>query len=147
MWGVQNDAPGDDVLRLLLREVETIAVLGAKAGPRDDAYEVASYMQQHGYRILPVNPRLEVVLGVEAKPALADLSEPVDLVDVFRAPRHLSGHTEEILAMQPRPRVVWLQLGIRDDVSAARLRDAGITVVQNRCLMVEHRRLLLPPVR
>lgn len=143
MWGVQNDdAPGDDALRELLAGVRTIAVLGIKSGPTDDAYEVPSYMQRQGYRILPVNPKLETVLGEAVSASLAELDEAIDLVNVFRAPRHLPAHADEILALRPRPRAVWLQLGIRDEASAERLRRAGIGVVQDRCLMVEHRRLL-----
>jgi len=82
------------------------------------------------------------VLGERCVATLAELAEPADLVDVFRAPQHLPGHTDEILALRPLPRAVWLQLGIRDDASAERLAAAGIRVVQDRCLMVEHRRLL-----
>ena len=143
MWGVQKpDAPDDAALRDLLQCVRTIAVLGIKAGESDDAYEVPHYLQRQGYRILPVNPRLETVLGEPVKSTLAELNEPVDLVDIFRAPAHVPRHAEEILTMNPLPSVVWLQLGIRDDASAERLRAAGITVVQDRCLLVEHQRLL-----
>jgi predicted CoA-binding protein len=91
-----------------------------------------------------VNPKLagQAVLGVRAVTSLAELGETPDLVNVFRAPQYVAGHADEILAMQPRPRAVWLQLGIRDDASARRLEAAGIAVVQDRCIMVEHRRLV-----
>lgn len=146
MWGVQNDDDGegmeDAAMRAVLERVRTIAVLGAKAGPHEDAYRVPLYLQQHGYRVLPVNPKLDALLGETAQPTLAELTQPVDLVDVFRAPQHVPAHTDEILALPSKPAAVWLQLGIRDDASAARLREAGIEVVQDRCIMVEHRRLL-----
>jgi hypothetical protein len=128
-------------LREILERARTIAVLGIKAGADDDAFRVPHYMQQHGYRILPVSPRLEAVLGEACVASLGDLRERVDLVNVFRAPQHLPGHTDEILALRPLPFAVWFQLGIRDDASAARLRADGIRVVQDLCLMVEHARL------
>ena len=132
---------GDAILKALLEEVQTIAVVGIKAGEADDAYRVPRYMQACGYRILPVNPKLEAVLGERARPSLAELVEPVDLVNLFRANRFIPGHVDEILALAPAPRCVWMQLGIRDDAQADRLKRAGIEVVQDRCLLVEHRRL------
>lgn len=133
----------DVELRQLLREVETIAVLGMKDGPTEDAFRVPAYLQRQGFRIRPVNPKLDTVLDEPAVASLADLAETPDLIDVFRAPTHIPGHVEEILAMRPLPRGVWLQLGIRDDTAAARLEAAGVRVVQDRCLMVEHRRLFV----
>jgi predicted CoA-binding protein len=132
----------DDAIRELLEQARVIAVLGIKAGERDDAHEVPRYMQGAGYRILPVNPKLERVLGEAVADRLAAIDTPFDLLNVFRAPHHLPDHIDEILALPHRPRAVWLQLGIRGDASAARLCAAGIDVVQDRCLMVEHRRLL-----
>jgi predicted CoA-binding protein len=131
----------DESLRRLLEQTRRIAVLGIKAGESDDAYRVPQYMQRAGYRILPVSPKLESVLGERCVRSLAELAEPAELIDVFRAPANIPAHTDEILALQWRPRGVWLQQGIRDDASAARLEAAGIQVVQDKCLMVEHRRL------
>jgi hypothetical protein len=139
---VAPDEPTDRELAELLRAARSIAVVGIKADPREDAHRVPLYMQAHGYRILPVSPKCSAVLGERCAATLAGLGEPVDLVNLFRAPRHVAGHAEEILALRPLPRAVWLQLGIRDDASAARLAAAGVRVVQDRCLMVEHRRLL-----
>lgn len=133
---------GDDAeLRTILERSRAIAVLGIKGGANDDAFRVPRYMQQHGHRIVPVSPKLTSVLGEPCVASLGDLREPVDLVNVFRAPQHLPGHTDEILALRPLPFAVWFQLGIRDDASATRLRAAGIRVVQDLCLMVEHARL------
>jgi hypothetical protein len=131
----------DGELREILERCRSIAVVGIKAGADDDAFRVPRYMQAHGYRILPVSPRLELVLGERVFPSLAAVDVPIDLVDLFRAPQHLPGHAEEILALEPRPLAAWFQLGIRHDESARRLRAAGIRVVQDRCLMVEHARL------
>jgi predicted CoA-binding protein len=88
-----------------------------------------------------VNPKLDAVLGEPVVASLAELREPCDLLDVFRAAEHLPAHVDEILGMQTPPRTVWFQLGIRHDPSAERLAAAGIDVVQDRCLMVDHRRL------
>jgi hypothetical protein len=133
---------GDAELRELLRRVRSIAVLGIKDGASDDAFRVPRYMQAHGYRIVPINPKLATVLGEAAKAKLAEITGGVDLVNVFRASQHVPAHAEEILALSPRPLGVWLQLGITHAEAAARLEAAGIAVVQDRCLMVEHRRLL-----
>lgn len=133
----------DDALRGLLSGVQIIAVLGIKDDPAEDAFRVPAYLQEQGYRILPVNPKCDQVLGERCVAHLADLPLTPDLVDVFRAPQHLPGHVEEILALPAPPRAVWLQLGIRHP-STARLEYAGIEVVEDRCLMVEHRRLRPP---
>ena len=132
----------DHELREILERTKTFAVLGMKAHAEEDAYRVPLYLQQHGYRIVPVNPKLREVLGEPAYARLAEVPIPVDLVDIFRASENLPAHVGEILAMQPRPSVVWFQLGIRHDVSASQLEAAGIRVVQDRCIMVDHRRLV-----
>jgi predicted CoA-binding protein len=136
-----SEHDSDALLREILDRCRTIAVVGIKDGANDDAFKVPHYMQQHGYRIVPVSPKLAEVLGERAVASLAELREPVDLIDLFRAPQHLPAHVDEILAMQPLPFAVWFQLGIRHDEAAARLRAAGIRVVQDLCLMVEHARL------
>jgi predicted CoA-binding protein len=132
----------DEKLRELLERTRTIAVVGIKDGCEEDAYRVPAYPQRNGYRIVPVNPKLERVLGERAVASLRDSSEPVDLVDLFRAPEHVPAHVDEILALSPRPCAVWMQLGISHPEAARRLEAAGIAVVENRCILVEHRRLL-----
>jgi predicted CoA-binding protein len=135
---MQSDAE----LRDLLRRVRSIAVLGVKNGAGDDAFRVPQYMQAHGYRIIPINPKLSSVLGERTLASLSEIQGGVDLVNAFRAPQHLPAHVDEILALSPRPLAVWLQLGITHAAAAASLEAAGIAVVQDRCLRVEHRRLL-----
>jgi uncharacterized protein len=139
-----NLVDDDAGLTRILRESRTVAVLGAKAGPAEPAHYVPAYLARVGYRVLPVNPTLTgtTILGAPVLPTLADLPEPVEVIDVFRRPEYLPGHANEILALPWRPAVVWFQLGIRNDVAAERLARAGIRVVQNRCMMPEHRRLL-----
>jgi predicted CoA-binding protein len=132
----------DPELRDLLQRVRTIAVVGIKGGRADDAYRVPRYLQAHGYRILPVSPKLDHVLGERCVPTLLDLAETPDLVDLFRAPEHVPAHAQEVLALPRAPLGVWMQLGVRHAEAAARLEAAGIAVVEDRCLLVEHRRLL-----
>ena len=138
-------AESDGELLALLGATTTIAVVGMKEGEDEDAFRVPRYMQAAGYRVLPVNPKLDRVLGERAAASLAELAargETLDLVNLFRAADHVPAHVDEILALEPRPKAVWMQLGIVHGESAARLRAAGIDVIQDRCLMVEHRRLL-----
>ena len=139
-----EDSQEDRDLSQLLSETRTVAVVGIKEGEREDAYRVPLYMQAHGYRIVPVNPKLTEVLGEEAYASLSDLPEsaqPIDIVNLFRASSQVAGHVEEILNLEPQPRAVWMQLGIEDGPSAERLRAANIAVIQDRCIMVDHRRL------
>ncbi len=132
----------DAKLTRLLEAARTIAVVGIKDGENEDAFRVPLYMQRAGYRILPVNPKLDRVLGETCHASLTEIDRPIDIVNLFRASEHIPGHVDEILALDPRPAAVWMQLGIHHGPSARRLRDAGIDVVQDRCIMVDHRRLL-----
>jgi predicted CoA-binding protein len=134
----------DGGLRTILREARTIAVLGAKMGAREPAYYVPAYLADRGYVVRPVNPTLtgRQLFGVSVVATLGDLDDPVDVIEIFRRAEHLPAHATEILALPWRPRAVWFQLGIRHDETARRLSDAGINVVQDRCMMPEHKRLL-----
>lgn len=134
----------DATLAAILRDMRTIAVLGAKADPDEPAHYVPAYLQKRGYRVLPVNPTIEGerVFGEPVVATLADLAEPVDVIEIFRRPEFLPGHAAEILRLPWRPKVVWFQLGIRHDGAARVLAAGGIQVVQDRCMMPEHRRLL-----
>jgi uncharacterized protein len=134
----------DDGLRAILGELKTIAVLGVKAQAGQAAHYVPAYLAARGYRILPVNPTLagQTLFGRRVVPTLADLDGPADLIEVFRRSEHLPGHAREILALSWRPQAVWFQLGIRNDEAAELLARANIRVVQDRCMMPEHRRLV-----
>jgi uncharacterized protein len=134
----------DGGLRTILREARTIAVLGAKVGAGEPAYYVPAYLADRGYVVRPVNPTLagRQLFGVPVVATLGDLDDPVDVIEIFRRAEHLPAHATEILALPWRPRAVWFQLGIRHDEAARRLSDAGIKVVQDRCMMPEHKRLL-----
>ena len=134
----------DEGLTRILRAARTVAVLGAKAGINEPAYYVPAYLAARGYRILPVNPTLtgRSLFGARVAPTLADLAEPADVIDVFRRPEFLPGHAREILELSWRPAAVWFQLGIRHDGAAEILARAGMLVIQDRCMMPEHRRLI-----
>jgi predicted CoA-binding protein len=137
-----TDASEAEIRDLL--DVETIAVVGCSGTPGKAAHDVPAYLQQQGYDIVPINPNREEVLERRAYGTLADVSERVDLVDVFRPSEEVSTIVDAVLKRVQRHddvRGLWLQLGIRDDAAAKRARDAGLSVVQDRCLKVEHGRL------
>jgi len=137
-----TDATEAEIRDLL--DVETIAVVGCSGTPGKAAHDVPAYLQQQGYDIVPINPNREEVLGRRAYDSLADVSERVDLVDVFRPSEEVSTIVDAVLKRVQRHddvRGLWLQLGIRDDAAAKRARAAGLSVVQDRCLKVEHGRL------
>lgn len=133
----------DARLREILSGSPTVAVLGIHHEPEKAAYYVPEYLHDEGYRVIGVNPELvqETLFGEKVRATLREISEPIDLVDVFRRPDLIPQHLEDILAMKPRPRFVWFQLGIKNDEAAKVLEDAGITVIQNRCTLADHQRL------
>lgn len=130
-------------IRALLERVRRIAVLGIKTAETGaPAYYVPKYAQQSGYEIVPVPvyfPEVTEILGEQVYRRLADIPGPVDMVNVFRRPKDIPPHLDDMLAVKPS--VVWLQLGIRHDAAAERLTSAGIDVVQDRCLLVELERI------
>jgi predicted CoA-binding protein len=139
-----NLVDSDAELAAILAETKRIAVLGIKteAQAGQPAFYVPHYMAEAGYEIVPVPvyyPDVFEILGEPVYRKLAEIPEPVDMVNVFRRPRDIPPHLPDILAAQPR--VVWMQLGISHDEVAEALARAGIKVVQDRCLMVDHRRL------
>ncbi len=144
VWFLMS-AINDARLREILSTSPTIAVLGIHDQPDKAACYVPEYLHDQGYRIVGVNPRFveQALCGERVRASLAEIGEPVDLVDVFRRPDQIPTHVEDILAMKPRPRVVWFQLGIQHDDSAKILEAAGITVIQNRCTLADHQRLRL----
>lgn len=137
-----NIIESDAEIRELLRDTKTIAVVGIKMEPFQPAYYVPQYMQSAGFQIIPVPvyyPDATEILGEKVYRTLADIPQDVDLVNVFRRPSDVAKHAEDILAKKPK--AVWMQSGIRHDEVAEMLAKAGIKVVQDACLMVEHRSL------
>jgi predicted CoA-binding protein len=137
-----GDENTPDAIATLLKSAQTIAVVGIKSRVADDAFRIPEYMQQVGYRIIPINPKLDSVLDEKCHSSLAGIEDPIDIVNLFRASEHIQGHVDEILDLEPPPKTVWMQLGIHHGPSAQRLREAGIEVIQDRCIMVDHKRLL-----
>ena len=139
-----NDPPvlvADDAgLRAILTGARAIAVIGASADPARPSHEVMAYLQRAGYRVVPVNPRAQRVLGVPAVASLAAAAPPIDLACVFRRPAEVEAHVDEAIAAGVA--VLWLQLGVVAPAAAARAARAGLRVVMDRCIAVEHARLL-----
>ena len=133
----------DAQLREILTTSPTIAVLGVHSEPEKAAFYVPDYLHDEGYRIIGVNPRFagEELFGEKVRSTLAEIGEPIDIVEVFRRSERIQDHVEDMLAMSPRPKVVWFQLGIKNEDAAHILEAAGILVVQNRCMLADHQRL------
>ncbi|MBB5751151.1 CoA-binding protein [Prosthecomicrobium pneumaticum] len=131
-------------LRAILTETRSIAVIGASANPSRPVHGVMAYLIRSGYAVTPINPGLagQAIHGRTVVGRLADLAEPVDMIDVFRNSDAIAALADEILALPWRPKTVWLQLGIRNDAAAERLEAAGIQVVMDRCPAIERPRLV-----
>lgn len=128
----------------VLRQTRTIAVLGIKPESHADqpAYAIPAYMDRSGFEVIPVPvyyPEVTEILGKKVYRKLTDIGRPVDMVNVFRRPQDIPPHLDDIIAA--RPKFVWFQSGIRNDDAARKLAEAGIKVIQDRCVMVEHHRL------
>jgi predicted CoA-binding protein len=132
----------DDIagLRRILTRNRTLAVVGLSANWYRPSYFAAKYMLDHGYRVIPVNPTYEAVLGQRCFPDLASIPEPVDIVDCFRKPGEMIALARDAVAIGAR--VLWMQLGIRNDEAARIAMDAGLDVVMDRCVKIEHARLM-----
>ena len=131
--------PNDDALRALLARVRTIAVVGLSPQPARPSYRVAQAMQRYGYRIVPVRPLVDEVLGEKAYASLTDIPFAVDLVDVFRAAEHIPAIVGQCLALHLP--AIWIQEGIVHDEAAQQAQAGGMTVVMDRCLLKEYVRL------
>lgn len=129
-----------DGLRAILRESRTIAVVGLSANWHRPSYFAAKYMQDHGYRIIPVNPNYLEVLGQKSFPSLAAIGEPVDIVDCFRRSEEMEPIARAAVAIDAR--VLWMQLGVVNEQALRIAADAGLAVVMNRCVKIEHARLM-----
>ncbi|MGL4608949.1 MAG: CoA-binding protein [Trueperaceae bacterium] len=127
-------------VKRILQESKTVAVLGAHHDVSKAAYYVPRYLDSRGYDVFPVNAVYvgRDILGKTTVSKLSELTTAIDLVDVFRRSEAIPEHLEDILAMKPLPKVVWLQLGIQNDEAAQKLSEAGIEVVQNRCTLADH---------
>jgi len=132
--------PSDTEVRDLLQRYRRIAVVGLSDKPDRPSHGVAAYLQRAGYAITPVNPMIDEALGVRAVDSLSEVEQPIEIVDVFRRSEDVPPVVEDAIAAGAK--VLWLQLGIVNETAAQRAREAGMTVIQDLCLKVEHARLL-----
>ena len=129
---------GSDVVAQILRGAKTIAVVGLSSNPMRASHGVAEYLKNAGYRIIPVNPNETEVFGEKAYARLEDVPEPVDIVDVFRRAEEVAAVADSVIRIGAK--VLWMQLGIENAEAAERGLAAGLVVVEDSCLMVEHKR-------
>lgn len=135
---VESDAELRELLGL-----RTVAVVGCSTTPGKDAHEIPTYLTEHGYNVIPVNPNAETVLGKSAYDSLSEVEEEIDIVDVFRPSEEVAGIVDETVERED-VKVLWLQLGISDTDAEARAEAEGVHVVSDRCMKVEHQRLHAP---
>jgi predicted CoA-binding protein len=140
---MDHDNYADSYIRGILNTVKTIAMVGISPKENRPSYFAFKYLLERGYRMIPVNPGQagKEILGQKVYASLADIPEPVDMVDVFRAPKYAPAVVAEALALKPRPGVIWMQLGVRNDEAAKLAEDNGLKVVMNRCPKIEYGRL------
>jgi uncharacterized protein len=140
---VNHDVYDNAYIGGILNSVKTIAMVGASANDVRPSFFVLKYLLAKGFSVFPINPGQagKEILGRMTYASLADLPEPVDMVDIFRASAAVPGIVDEVLKLDPLPKVIWMQLGVRDDEVAARAEAAGIKVVMNRCPKIEYGKL------
>jgi len=126
-------------LRRILSEYRSVAVVGLSANEMRPSYFAAKYLKDHGYRVTPVNPKYETILGETAYPDLASVPHAIDVVDLFQRAENVMPFVEDAIAIGAK--VVWMQLGVVNDAAAARAREAGLEVVMDRCMKIEYARL------
>ncbi len=145
-WQVADMTDAD--IPRILSECRTIALVGWSAKPDRPSHAVAAFLAARGYRVIPVNPGLEGQVAPWGEAVRGNLAQvgAVDMVDVFRRSEDVGQVVDDVLAMEPRPRVLWLQLGVWDAASADRARASGMEVVEDRCPKIEIQRLGLPPL-
>jgi predicted CoA-binding protein len=129
----------DEKIRRILKNSKIIAVVGLSPKPERDSHEVAEYLQRAGYRIIPVNPAADEILGEKAFPDLVSVPEKIDVVDIFRRPEHVPAVVDE--AIRVGAKTVWMQLGVIHEEAAQKAADAGLDVVMDRCMLRDHKRL------
>ncbi len=140
---MNHESYSDDYIRGILLGVKTIAMVGASANSARPSFFVLKYLSERGFTMLPINPGLAggAILGLPVYASLAEAPGPIDMVDIFRNSEAAGAVVDEALALDPLPRVIWMQLGVRNDAAAARAEAKGVKVVMNRCPKIEYGRL------
>ncbi len=138
-----HDSYPDDLIRSILKSTKTIAMVGASGNEVRPSYFVLKYLLGRGYRMFPVNPGLAgtEILGAKVYGSLADIPEPIDMVEIFRNSEAADGIVDEALKLDPLPKVIWMQLTGRNDAAAARAEARGVQVIMNRCPKIEYGRI------
>ena len=138
-----HDSYTDDLIRSILKSTKTIALVGASANEVRPSYFVLKYLLGRGYRLFPVNPGIAgtEILGAKVYGSLAEIPEPLDMVEIFRNSEAADGIVDEALALDPLPKVIWMQLSVRNDAAAARAEARGVQVIMNRCPKIEYGRI------
>jgi len=133
----------DELIRSILKSTKTIALVGASANEVRPSYFVLKYLLGRGYRLFPVNPGIAgtEILGARVYGSLAEIPEPLDMVEIFRNTEAADGIVDEALALDPLPKVIWMQLSVRNDAAAARAQARGVQVIMNRCPKIEYGRI------
>ena len=140
---MNHDNYPDSYIRGILNTVKTIAMVGMSPKENRPSYFAFKYLLERGYRMIPVNPGQagKEILGQTCYASLADIPEPVDMIDIFRGSQQVPPIVEEALKLQPRPQVIWMQLTVRNEEAARRAEEAGLKVVMDRCPKIEYGRL------
>jgi hypothetical protein len=136
-------------IKSVLETYRTVAIVGLSRDPDKASYRVAQYLESVGYRIIPVNPFADEILGEKCYKSLLEVPDTIDIVDIFRPSEDVPAIVDEAITIKNRvgsPNVIWMQLGIVNEEAAKRAREAGFTVVVDRCMMIEHRRLSMDGV-
>lgn len=134
--------PPDDVLKKILLDANTIAIVGASANAEKPSHDIMRRLLDAGYRVIPVNPKETEILGQRVYASLGDIPEPIDIVDVFRRSEDTPGIADEAIAVKAK--VLWLQLGVSSEEAASRAQAAGLTIVMDKCIGATHRALHIP---
>ncbi len=139
---MDHDRYPDSLLRDILDSVKSVAVVGASNKDVRPSYFVAAYLLDKGYRVFPINPGLagKSILGKTVYARLRDVPEPIDMVDIFRSSDAAPAIVDEALGLEPLPKVIWMQIGVRNDAAARAAEEAGLKVVMNRCPKIEYGR-------
>ncbi len=140
---MNHDSYPDDLIRSILKTTKTIALVGASANEVRPSYFVLKYLLGRGYRMFPVNPGIagQEILGAKVYASLAEIPEPLDMVEIFRNSEAADAIVDEALALDPLPKVIWMQLSVRNDAAAARAEARGVQVIMNRCPKIEYGRI------
>jgi len=131
-------------IKSIYEKYKTIAVVGLSKDPAKDSHRVAKYLKAKGYRIIPINPSADVILGEKCYKSLLDVPETIEIVDIFRPAKDVPPIVDQAIELKRKlgnPRVIWMQLGIVNEEAAKRAKNASLTVVMDKCMMIEHKRL------